>query len=116
MTRTSVLLAAVLLLASPAFAIKEWYDYYSDAEALVRRGRCQEALVNLQEAVRLRPNSGVNLRTYVMDFVPGYFPYFQQGQCYARTGNPAEALRMFAMEEKQGAIRTNKPLYAEMVR
>lgn len=116
MPRTTVLLAAVLLLASPAFAIKEWYDYYNDAEAQVRRGRCQEALVNLQEAVRLRPNSGVNLRTYGMDFVANYFPYYQQGLCYARTGDQAAAIRMFNLEEKQGQIKGNRALYAELVR
>ena len=99
MPRTSVLLAALLLfLAAPVFAIKEWYDYYTDAEALVRRGRCQEALASLQEAVRLRPNSGVNLRTYGMDFVGSYFPYYQQGLCYARTGDPVSAIRMFRDE------------------
>jgi tetratricopeptide (TPR) repeat protein len=117
MPRTSVLLAAVLLfLAAPVFAIKEWYDYYNDARAQVDRGRCQEALANLQEAVRLRPNSGVNLRTYGMDFVAGYFPYYQQGLCYATTGDDASAIRMFNIEEKQGAIRSNRLLYAELVR
>src|SRR6187431_2413246 len=104
MPRTSLLLAAVLLLAAPAFAVKEWYDYYSDAKAQVSRGRCQEALGNLQEAVRLRAASGVKLRTYGMDFAD-YFPYFHQGLCYARTGDPVSAIRMFNEEEKQGAIK-----------
>ena len=116
MPRISVLLAALLLfLAAPVFAIKEWYDYYSDAKAQVSRGRCQEALGNLQEAVRLRPASGVKLRTYGMDFAD-YFPYFHQGLCHARTGDPVSAIRMFNEEEKQGAIKGNKPLYAELQR
>jgi tetratricopeptide (TPR) repeat protein len=117
MTRTSVLLAAVLLfLAAPVFAIKEWYDHYREAEVQMRRGRCQDALANLQDAVRLRPTSGVNQRTYGMDFVESYFPYFQQGQCYARTGDPASAIRMFNEEEKQGVIKGNRLLYAELQR
>jgi tetratricopeptide (TPR) repeat protein len=116
MPRTSVLLAALLLLlAAPVFAIKEWYDYYSDAKTQVSRGRCQDALANLQEAVRLRAASGMKLRTYGMDF-EDYFPYYHQGYCYARTGDPVSAIRMFNEEEKQGAIKGNKPLYAELQR
>ena len=66
--------------------------------------------------MRLRPNSGVNLRTYGMEFVASYFPYYQQGECYARTGDPVSAIRMFNIEEKQGAIKGNRPLYAELQR
>jgi tetratricopeptide (TPR) repeat protein len=116
MPRTSVLLAALLLfLAAPVFAIKEWYDYYGAGKDQVQRLRCQEALVNLQEAVRLRPTSGVRLRTYGMDFVD-YFPYYQQGLCYAHLGDHASTIRMFNIEDNKGAIRGNRALYEDLVR
>ena len=106
----------LVLLASPAWAIQEWYDHYRDAESFMRRGQYQEALHSLQEAVRLRPGSGVNLRTYGMDFVESYFPYYQQGVCYLRLHDQENsAIRMFNIEEKQGAIRGSR-LYAELVR
>jgi tetratricopeptide (TPR) repeat protein len=116
MPRHSAALAAVLLLlAVPSYAVKEWYDYYQDALDQVRRGRCQDALANLQEAVRLRPTSGAGQRTYGMDFID-YFPYYRQGMCYARTGDHNSALRMFDREEREGAIRKNALAYADMVR
>jgi tetratricopeptide (TPR) repeat protein len=105
----------LLLLASPAWAIQEWYDHYRDAEALMRRGRHQDALRSLQEAVRLRPSSGLNVRTYGMDFVESYFPYYQQGVCYLRLNDQNSAIRMFNIEETQGAIRGTR-LFADLVR
>ncbi len=105
----------LLLVALPAWAIQEWYDHYRDAESSMRRGRYQEALASLQEAVRLRPGSGVNLRTYGMDFVESYFPYYQQGVCYLKLSDHNSAIRMFNIEEKQGAIRGSR-LYPELVR
>jgi tetratricopeptide (TPR) repeat protein len=113
---SSTLLPLLLvLLASPAWAIQEWYDHYRDAESALRRGRYEEALRSLQEAVRLRPSSGVNLRTYGMDFVESYFPYYQQGVCYLRLSDHNSAIRMFNIEEKQGAIRGHR-LFSELVR
>jgi tetratricopeptide (TPR) repeat protein len=105
----------LLLVASPAWAIQEWYDHYRDAESFMSRARYQDALHSLQEAVRLRPGSGVNLRTYGMGFVETYFPYYQQGVCYLRLNDHNSAIRMFNIEEKQGAIRGTR-LYADLVR
>src|SRR5262245_23807858 len=104
----------LLLVASPAWAIQEWYDYYRDAEASMRRSRYDEALRSLQEAVRLRKESGLNVRTYGMTFVD-YFPYYQQGLCHLRLGDENSAIRMFNIEESQGAIRGTR-LYGELVR
>ena len=112
---SSLLPLLMLVLASPAWAIQEWYDHYRDAESAIRRGQCQEALRSLQEAVRLRSASGMNLRTYGMDFVESYFPYYQQGLCYIRLKDENSAIRMFNIEEKQGAIRGSR-LYESLVR
>lgn len=111
---SSLLPVVLLVVSSPAWAIQEWYDHYRDAEASMRRGRYQDALHSLQEAVRLRPGSGMNVRTYGMDFVESYFPYYQQGVCYLRLDDQNSAIRMFNIEEKQGAIRGSR-LYADLV-
>jgi tetratricopeptide (TPR) repeat protein len=111
----SLLPVVLLLVSSPAWAIQEWYDHYRDAESSMRRGRYEDALRSLQEAVRLRPSSGMNLRTYGMDFVESYFPYYQQGVCYLRLSDQNSAIRFFNIEERQGAIKSSR-LYAELLR
>jgi tetratricopeptide (TPR) repeat protein len=110
------LLSLLLLVgASPAWAIEEWYDHYRDAESAMRRGQYQDALRSLQEAVRLRPSSGMNVRTYGMDFVESYFPYYQQGVCYLRLNDENSAIRLFNIEESRGQIRSSR-LYESLVR
>jgi tetratricopeptide (TPR) repeat protein len=106
---------ALLLFAAPAFAEKEWYQHYYDAERLIGAGKCPEALKSLQEAVRLRPGSDLNVRTYGMDFVPSYVPYYWQGVCHQTLGDNNAAIRFFNLEEDRGAIRKSR-LYPELIR
>jgi tetratricopeptide (TPR) repeat protein len=103
------LLAGVVLLlvqASPAFALREWYESYREArDKLIPAGRYTEALAALKEAARLRPDPGVNVRTYGLDFVDQYFPYYYQGVCYQATGDLQNAITMFTSEEARGVIK-----------
>ncbi len=112
--RRALALALLLASAAPAFAVKEWYDHYADGEAAMRRGRWQEALKSLQEAVRLKPESELNARPYGMEFVQ-YLPYYQQGICYLRSGDFNSAQRMFNIEEDKGAIKRSE-LFRELRR
>ncbi len=108
-------LALLVLLASPAWAVKEWYDHYQDAQKnLMPAGRYAEAIVSLQEAIRLKPNSAVNERTYGMFFID-YLPYSHLGVCYLRTGDLNSATRYFNIEESRGAIKRTAS-YREMLR
>src|SRR4029078_1661856 len=43
-------------------------------------------------------------------------PYYALGVCYQRTGDFNSAIRMFNIEEKQGAIRKSEALYRELRR
>ncbi len=107
--------ALLLLLASPAWAVKEWYDYYYDArDKLIPAGKCAEAISSLQEAIRLKPNSAVNERTYGMGFVD-YLPYYHLGICYMRSGDLNSATRHFNIEESRGAIKRTG-LYRELLK
>jgi tetratricopeptide (TPR) repeat protein len=89
-------LLAVLSFASPAWAIKEWYDHYVDAERLMRADKCPEALKELQQAIELKSTPGEQ-RTYGLEFID-YFPYYDQGVCYLKQGDYASAIRLFNVE------------------
>jgi len=118
MRARSLLFVLLSLLAAsrPAFAVKEWYDYYLEArEERIPAKQYAEAIKSLQEAVSLRPASSLNEQTYGLRFVD-YLPYYWQGVCYLRSGDFNSAIRMFNIEERQGAIRKNDALYRELRR
>jgi hypothetical protein len=102
-TRTVLLLLLASLVASSAQAAKEWYEHYREAQGLMRRERYQDAVKNLQEAIRQRPSSGLDVQTYGLEFID-YLPYYDLGYCYLRLGDHNSAVRMFNIEERQGAI------------
>jgi tetratricopeptide (TPR) repeat protein len=114
--RAFVALSALLLGVAPAHASKEWYDHYREGLAAARRGACLEAIRSFQAAVRLKPGSGLNERTYGMDFVDSYLPYYQQGLCQLRLGDHNAALQMFNVEEKQGSVKRADGIYRDLVK
>jgi hypothetical protein len=104
--RSRLLLLAVLsALPDPAFAAREWYESYDDArKKLIPAKRYAEALVELKEAVRIKPDPELNVRTYGVEFID-YFPYYYMGLCYQATGDFQNALTAFNIEEKRGFIK-----------
>jgi tetratricopeptide (TPR) repeat protein len=114
--RRALITLIALLAALPARASREWYDHYREGLALAKRGECQEAIRSFQAAVRLKPGSGLNERTYGMDFVDTYLPYYQQGTCQLRLGDHDAALALFETEEKQGAVKRVEGIYRELVK
>jgi len=113
--RAGGLALLALLAASPAWAVREWYDYYLQArDRLIREGKCAEAIPSLQEAIRLKPNPALNEQTYGLQFVD-YTPYYYLGMCHVRTGDFNTAMRMFNIEEDRGAIKKS-PLYKDLLR
>jgi hypothetical protein len=105
----------LVLLAGPAWAIKDWYDFYEDAKGQMDRGRCKEALANLAQARRLKPKSDLEVRPYGLVFID-YVPYYYEGVCHVKTGNFKAALQAFEAEEKQGAIQKKKGLYSDLMK
>lgn len=102
----SALLIAVALLVAPRAAhpvTREWYEYYRDAEKALGQKRWAEAASMLVEATRLKPDPGVALPTYGMQYL-NYFPYLKLGIAYYNLGNYEGALQMFEREEKAGAV------------
>jgi tetratricopeptide (TPR) repeat protein len=107
MGRRAPLLAGLLLLlaASPAFAVREWYDYYLEArDHLIPAGHYPEALKALEEALRLKPSSVLNEQTYGLQFVD-YLPHYYMGVCYLRMRDFKGAIEHFRQEESRGAIK-----------
>jgi hypothetical protein len=110
------LLALVLVLAAaPAWAVKDWYDFYEDGRQQADRGRCKEALASLAQARRLRPSSELEVRPYGLVFLD-YLPYYYEGVCHVKTADFKAALAAFDAEEKQGAIQKRRELYASLGR
>jgi Flp pilus assembly protein TadD len=106
---------AGLLAADPAWAVKEWYDYYLAArDQLIPRGQYADAIRNLKEAARLKPNPALQEQTYGLQF-EDYLPYYYLGLCHLQTGEFEEAVRYFGLEEERGAIRKS-PLYAQLTK
>jgi tetratricopeptide (TPR) repeat protein len=104
------------LTAAPTWAVKEWYDFYLEArDERIPSKQYAEAIKSLEAAVRLRPGSALNEQMYGLRFVD-YLPYYWQGVCYLRTGDFNSAIRMFNIEERQGAVRKNDGLFRELRR
>jgi len=95
----------LVFLATPAFAAREWYDYYLSArDRLIPAGRCPEAIKELNEAIRLKPNPALNEQTYGLQFID-YLPYYQRGLCYLKADEFMKALQDFRVEEDKGPIK-----------
>jgi tetratricopeptide (TPR) repeat protein len=104
-----------LLLPAPARAAREWYDYYLAArDRLIPAGRCAEAIKELDEAIRIKPSSGLNEQTYGLQFID-YLPYYQRGRCRVQEEDYAHALLDFKTEEERGPVKKSSE-YKELLR
>jgi tetratricopeptide (TPR) repeat protein len=113
--RLGALALLALLPAGPAWAVKEWYDYYLRArDELIPKGRFEEARAELRSAISLHREPRLRDQTYGLNFVD-YLPYYYLGICELKLGDNNTAMRMFNIEEDHGAIR-GSGLYKELQR
>src|SRR4029453_2818368 len=104
-----------LALPPPARAAREWSDYYLAArDRLIPAGRCAEAIKELDEAIRIKPSSGLNEQTYGLQFID-YLPYYQRGRCRVQEEDYAHALLDFKTEEERGPVKKSSE-YKELLR
>jgi len=108
-------IAAVLLTAAPAWAVKDWSDYYTRGLQFQAAGKYREAIKEFESAVRLKRDSGTKQRLYSLEFID-YFPYYQQAICYQALGEIDQALRYFNHEEEQKKIQENDEAYTDLKR
>ena len=73
------------------------------------------ALAKLEQAVRLKPESGLDQQTYGVQFID-YLPYFYQGKCHLALGDYNSAIHFFNIEESKGKIKARPDLYRELIK
>jgi tetratricopeptide (TPR) repeat protein len=105
-SRARVLLPLFLCLAAapPAWPAREWYDYYLQAQDDVAARKWADCVRNIDQALKLRPHPGTNVRTYGMELV-NYLPYYYKGICLQGQQENARAIEEFNREEQLGAIK-----------
>ncbi|HSD28536.1 MAG TPA: hypothetical protein VLL75_14635, partial [Vicinamibacteria bacterium] len=114
-SRTLVPLVLCLAAALPALAAREWYDYYFQArDQDIPARRWADCVRNIDQALKLRPNPGTNVRTYGMPFMD-YLPYYLRGVCLQGQEDYRGAIEAFDREEAAGAIRRTN-LHADLIR
>jgi tetratricopeptide (TPR) repeat protein/Cdc6-like AAA superfamily ATPase len=90
--------------ATPAFAVREWYDFYLQArDQDIPRKRWGDCVQDLEAALRLRPEPGLNVRTYGQWFEE-YLPHYYMGLCLLRQEDYQKALAAFDRAEEAGAV------------
>ncbi len=100
----ALLVGLVLLVPRSAPAVQEWYDHYLQARDRDVPARNWDSCVeNVHEALRLRSQPGVDVRTYGVHFLD-YLPHYLLGQCLLRQEKFIEALGAFDQADKAGAI------------
>ncbi|HEY6552828.1 MAG TPA: Ig-like domain-containing protein, partial [Vicinamibacteria bacterium] len=106
--------AALLAWPGPAWAVREWYESYLDArDKHIPAKRYAECLIALKEAVRQRPEPGLQIQTYGVQFLD-YFPYYYMGICFQAMGEPKSAITNFDAEVAGGSIKRRNRLHEDL--
>ncbi len=114
MSRVTLALLAVAL-AGPAWAAREWYDYYLQArDHDIPDKRYADCVKNLKEAIALRPTAATNLQTYGLVFVD-YVPQYYLGVCQLGQQDYVAATEAFNLAEQQGAVKKTS-LFPELMK
>ncbi|HUG53884.1 MAG TPA: AAA family ATPase [Vicinamibacteria bacterium] len=114
--RVPVFAVVLLAVAPSAFAARTWYGHYLDArDKHIPARKWKEALANLEEAIKLKPDSELLAQTYGLEFVD-YFPYYHMGKVQLASGEFNSAIRMFNIEASKGKIRSREALYRDMLK
>lgn len=110
--RTMALLLTVMFSAA-SLPADSWYQHYDQAERALEDKRWRDAVEQLNEALQRRGDSGAEVRTYGMKFIP-YFPYLKLGIAYFNLGRFGAALRAFETEEQLSAVHDSPIHQAEL--
>jgi hypothetical protein len=100
----SLLTLLISLAALPLFAGGEWYDEYDIGMNACNAGDFSACASHMKKAIAIKPASENNARTYGMNFVPGYTPYYYLGMAAFQIGDYDKAKKYFDTEANYGAI------------
>jgi len=116
--RVPSLAVLVVVLGAPSTpaAPRTWYDNYLEAtERLIPNKKYREALADLEQAVKAKPDSALEEQTYGLQFID-YLPYFYQGKCYLALGEYDSAIRFFNLEQAKWKIQQKRDLWTELTK
>ena len=102
----------MILLPWPA-AADPWYEHYANAEQALQASDWKLAVLEINEALARKGDSGARVRSYGMNVVE-YFPYLKLGVAYYHLGQFDAALQAFETEVRLGAIARSEPHSAEL--
>ena len=99
MTTLSLMLAG--LLAAAAAEGPSWHKKYGQGVALVQDGKGADARAALEEALKLRPDEGLRVRTEGLHYVD-YLPHLYLAVACHMAGDSAAARKHLAEAERSG--------------
>lgn len=105
---------ALLVPAAPARADR-WYEHYARAEQALAASDYRRAVLELNDAIEAKGDSGARERSYGMKVVD-YFPYLKLGIAYFHLGELDAAEQAFQTEEQLGAIERSDEALAALER
>jgi len=118
-------LVLLLVVAGPALAVQDWYEYYLQAKDDAARQRWSDCLRNVDRALALRPRSGLKLRTYGIEFID-YFPHYYRGVCLlqqppaasdeAQLGRLKTVVDEFNREEAERVVKESAAEHGALLR
>ncbi|HXV59723.1 MAG TPA: ATP-binding protein [Vicinamibacteria bacterium] len=112
--RLAVLVLFLVLTAStPPAWTDPWYEHYEKAERALETENWEEAVVQINQAIERKGDSGARVRSYGMKII-SYFPYLKLGIAYYHLGQFDAALQAFETEERLGAVTQAQSGLAEL--
>lgn len=112
--KTCLTLGLVMALVS-SLAAMEWYVHYNKALKAFESKDWLEAIRQIQEGLKDKPEPKVKARMTGIDFVD-YLPYYYMGVSYYNLGNFKEAQAAFVKSLDFGEIKKVGNLYSDLQR
>ncbi len=95
------LITALLLAASPLAAATTWYDHYERGVRLIEQGKAAEAKTELESALALRAEEGVQVPTTPQQYLD-YLPHLYLAIANQMTGDVGRAKKALGVAESSG--------------
>ncbi len=95
------LITILLLAASPLTAATTWYDHYERGVRLIEQGKAAEAKTELESALALRAEEGVQVPTTPHQYLD-YLPHLYLAIANQMTGDVARAKKALGAAESSG--------------
>jgi hypothetical protein len=102
----------LMLLLAPVVARADYKKSFAQGMAAKDKGDWQGVMANMNQAIAERSSEGGIFRIGMFPYE--YYPHYWLGVAYYRLGNFPAAGEQLAESERQGAIKANAALYAQL--